>query len=225
MIKTCYNSLCKSLLYYVKGEFPSEWKKANIVPVHKKNDKDLLKSYRSFSLLPIFGKYFERIIYNNIFEYLTTNKLIPDNQSDFKLGDSCVNQLLSITHEIYRSLHNGLEVRGVFLDISKAFDKVWHEGLILNQYGISENLLPLIKCFLKNRKQRVVLNGQTSCWANVLADVSLGSILGPLFFLMYINDLSDDLSLNPKLFEDDISVFSVVHDKNTSAKELNNDLP
>ena len=126
-----------------KGENPSEWKKANVVPVHKKGDKQLLKNYRPISLLLIFGKNFEIIIYNNIFEYLTTNKLISDNQSGFKPGDSCIDQLLSITHEIYHSLDNGLEVRGVFLDISKAFDKVWHEGLILklNQYGISENLL------------------------------------------------------------------------------------
>ena len=89
----------------------------------QKSDKQSLKNYRPISLLPIFGKFFERIIYNNIFEYLTTNKLISDNQSGFKPGDSCVNQLLSITHEIYHSLDNSLEVRGVFLDISKAFVK------------------------------------------------------------------------------------------------------
>ena len=175
MIKICGKSLCKPLEMIFKscikkGEYPSEWKKANVVPVHKKGDKQLLKNYRPISLLPIFGKIFERIIYNNIFEYLTTNKLISDNQSGFKPGDSCVNQLLSITHEIYHSLDNGLEVRGVFLRISKDFGKVWHKGLILNlnQYGILENLLRLIKCFLKNRKQRVVLNGQTSSWTNVL---------------------------------------------------------
>ena len=175
LIKICGKSLCKPLEMIfksciIKGEYPSEWKKANVVPVHKKGDKQLLKNYRPISLLPIFGKIFERIIYNNIFEYLTTNKLISDNQSGFKPGDSCVNQLLSITHEIYHSLDNGLEVRGVFLHISKDFGKVWHNGLILNlnQYGILENLLRLIKCFLKNRKQRVVLNGQTSSWTNVL---------------------------------------------------------
>ena len=114
----------------------------------------------------------------------------------------------------------------MFLDISKAFDKVWHERLILklNQYGISENLLRLIKCFLKNRKQKVALNGQTSSWTNVLAGVPQGSILSPLFFLIYINDVSDDFSSNPKLFVDDAFIFSVIRDKNTSSKELNNDL-
>ena len=96
--------------------------------------------------------------------------------------------------------------------------------LKLNQYGISENLLCLIKCFLKNRKQGVALNGQKSFWTNVLAAVPQGSILSSLFSLIYIKDLSDDLSSNPKLFADDTSLFSVVHDKNTSAKELNNDL-
>ena len=130
----------------------------------QKSDKPSLKNYRPILLLPIFAKILERIIYNNIFEYLTTNKLISDNQSGFKPGDSCVNQLLSITHKVCHLLDICLEVKGVFLDISKAFDKVWHEGLKLklNQYGTSENLLCLIKCYLKKRKQRVVLNGQTS---------------------------------------------------------------
>ena len=131
MIKICGKSLCKPLEMIfksciIKGEYPSEWKKANVVPVHKKGDKQSLKNYRLISLLPIFEKIFERIIYNNLFEYLTTNKLISDSQSGFNPGGSCVNQLLSITHEIYDSLDNGLEVRGVFLDISKAYDKVWH---------------------------------------------------------------------------------------------------
>ena len=118
-------------------------------------------------------------------------------------------QFLSITQEIYHSLDNGLKITGVFLDIFKAFDKVWHEALILklNQYKISENLLYLIKCFLKNCKQRVVFNGQTSSWTNVLAGVPKGSILSPLFFFIYINDLSDDVSSNPELFVDDTSLF------------------
>ena len=143
MIKICCNSLCKPLEMIlkssvIKGEFLSELKKANVVPVHKKSNKQSLRNYRLISLLSTFVKIFKRIIYNNIFECLTINKLISDNQSDFKPGDSCINQFLSITHEIYHSLDNDLEGRGFFVDISKAFDKVWHEGLILklNQNGI-----------------------------------------------------------------------------------------
>ena len=121
----------------------------------------------------------------------------------------------------------GLEVRGVFLDISKAFDKVWHDGIIykLTQNGISGNLLNLLEDFLKERKQRIVLNGQVSTWKNINAGVPQGSILGPLLFLVYINDLTEGLTTNVKLFADDTSLFSVVHDTQTSAaNDLNKDL-
>ena len=135
---------------------------AYVVPVHKKSDKQILKNYRPVSLLPICGKVFERLIYNSLFEYFIENDLISPNQSGFKPGDSCTNQLISITHEIYQSFDDGFEVRGVFLDISKAFDKVWHNGLIykLKQNGVAGDLLDTLTNFLKERKQRVILNGQ-----------------------------------------------------------------
>ena len=102
----------------------------------------------------------------------------------------------------------------MFLDILKAFDKVWHEGLILklSRNGISGNLLYLLKDFLKYRKERVVLNGQNSSWKGITSGVPQGSILGPLLFLIYINDLPNGLSSNCKLFADNKSLFSVVHD-------------
>ena len=111
-----------------------------------------------------------------------------------------------------------LDVRAVFLDISKAFGEVWHQSLLykLKQNGISGNLLETLIDFLKDRKQRVVLNGQNSSWENVKAGVSQGS-LSPLLFLIYINDLSANLSTNVKLFADDTSLFSVVHDIATSS--------
>ena len=124
--------------------FFSMWlKKTNIVPIHKKGDKQTLKNYRPVSLLPICGKTFERLLFNEMFRFFLDNKLISTNQSGFKPGDSCMNQLLSITHEIYKSFDDGLEVRSVSLDISKAVDKVWHEGIIfkLNKNGISGDLL------------------------------------------------------------------------------------
>ena len=118
--------------------------------------------------------------------FFIENELISPNQSGFRPGDSCKNQLLAITHEIYKSFDNGFEVRGVFLDILKAFNRVWHEGLIfkLKQNGISGNLLNLLCDFLRNRKQRVLLNGQFSDLPDVRVGVPQGSILGPLLFLI-----------------------------------------
>ena len=176
MLQLCGNSICKPLELIFKqsmesGSFPSEWKKGNVVPIHKKDGKQCLINYRPVSLLPIRGKVFERLIFSEMFKFLIENELISPNQLGFKPGDSCTNQLLAITHEIYKSFDEGFEVRGVFLDISKAFDKVWHEGLIfkLKQNGISGNLINLLCDFLRNRKQRVLLNGQVSGWFDVKA--------------------------------------------------------
>ena len=166
-IKNSGFSICKPLEMVFKqcietGVFPSEWKKANIVPIHKKGDKQTLENYRIVPLLSICGKILERLLFNQMFNFFIENKLISLNQSGFKLGDSCTNQLLSNTHEIYESFDVGLEVRSVFLDILKAFDKVWHDGIIskLTQNLTSENLLNLLEDFLKERKQRVVLNSK-----------------------------------------------------------------
>ena len=112
-----------------------------------------------------------------MFSFFLANNLLAPNQSDFKPGDSCINQLLSITHEIYPSFDDGFEARSVFLDIFKAVDKLWHEGIIfkLKQNGISDDLLNILPDFLRNRKQRVTLNDQSSSWTNVNAGVPQGS--------------------------------------------------
>ena len=141
-------------------------------------------------------------------------ELLNPNQSGFRPSDSCINQLLAITHEIFEAFdcNPTLEVRSVFLDISKAFDKVWHEGLPykLRSMGISGNLYKLLENYLSGRLQRVLLNGQTSSWRPVLAGVPQGSILGPLLFLIYINDLPNELKSNAKLFADDTSLFTLL---------------
>ena len=160
-----------------------------------------------------------------MFTFFIENNLISPNQSGFRPGDSCVNQLLAITHDIYKSFDEGFEVGGVFLDISKAFYKVWHKGLLLklNQYVISGNLLKLLRDSLSCRKQRVVLNGQHSSWDKITAGVPQGSILGSLLFLIYINNLSNYISSN-FLFADYKSLFPAVNNIHTSATYLSQDL-
>ena len=129
MVEIFDKAICKPLDFIFSSciesrIFPPEGKKTNVVPIHIRDDKQNVKIYRPVSLLPILGKIFERLIYNEMYSFFTENDLISSNQSGFKQGDSCINQLLSITHDIYQSLDQGYEVRGVFLDISKAFDKV-----------------------------------------------------------------------------------------------------
>ena len=149
------------------------------------------------------------------------------NQSGFRHGDSTVNQLLYITHLIYTAFEEypTRETRAVFLDISKAFDKVLYDGLVfkLKTYGITGPLLLLIESYLSSRQQRVILNGKSSNWSFITAGDPQESVLGPLFFLIYINDLVD-LCSDTKLIADDTSLFTVVYDETEAAGQLNRDL-
>ena len=160
-------------------------------------------------------------------DFLGGNNLLNLNQSGFRPNDSCESQLLSIVY-IYSSFncHQSLEVRGIVLDISKVFDRVWHKGLLykIQSTGISGTSLKLIESFLSGRYQLVLMNGQASSWSPVLARVPQGSILGPLLFLIYMSDLSHNLSSTAKLFADGTSVFFIVHDIDQSRKQLNDDL-
>ena len=159
--------------------------------------------------------------------FFTTNNLITKNQSGFRSGDSTTNQLLTLVNEIHEPFdnRNSLEVRSVFLDISKAFDKVWHEGLIfkLKQNGVGGNVINLGN-YLSSRKQRVVINGQTSEYFPVESGVGQGSVLGPLLFLIYINDLEIGIKSKVNFFADDTMIYSVVHNPTLTASVLTHDL-
>ena len=211
------------------GIYPSIWKLANVTPIHKKNDKQIISNYRPISLLPICSKIFEKIIFNHLYNFFNTNNLITNKQSGFRPGDSTINQLLDLVDSIHQSFdaYPTLEVRAVFMDISKAFDKVWHDGLIfkLKQNGVSGSLLKLFEDYLSNRKQRVVLNGSASDYEDIRAGVPQGSVLGPLLFLIYINDLEENIKSQIRFFADDTMLFSTV-EKNpaTTANEINQDL-
>ena len=137
MLKLCDESIVLPLKYIYSNilrtsVYPSAWKLANVTPIFKKNDKQLVKNYRPISLLPICGKIFEKIIFEHLYAYLDEHQLITKNQSGFRPGDGTTNQLLYLVNEIHECFEDkkSIEVRAVFLDISKAFDKVWHQGLV-----------------------------------------------------------------------------------------------
>ena len=138
----------------VSSIYTDMWELANVIPIFKKGDKQLIKNDRPISLLPICGKIFEKIIFNNLYNYLNTNYLITKNQSGFCPGDSTTNQLLYLVNEIHLAFDEpkSLEVRAVFLDISKGFVKVWHDGLLfkVNQNGMNGSLLKLVENYIHN---------------------------------------------------------------------------
>ena len=137
MLKLCAPSICKLLFLLFKnclasGEFCNVWKKSNIVPVHKKGDKQSIKKYGPVSSLPICRKLMEKLMFKTVFNFIDTRNMLSVYQSGFRPSDSCLHQLILITHDIYNAFdaNLSLEVRGVFLDITKAFDGVWHKGLL-----------------------------------------------------------------------------------------------
>ena len=183
-------------------------------------------NYRPISLLNAEGKVFERLVFKHLFNHLQNNNILSSLQSGFIPGDSTVNQLMYLNHTFCEALDAGKEVRAVFCDLCKAFDRVWHAGLIhkLEAAGVAGEALVWFKDYLSDRRQRVVLPGASSDWAYIRAGVTQGSILGPLLFLVYINDIVEEIGSHMRLFADDTSLFIIVDDPATSAACLNTDL-
>ncbi len=220
-------ALCNIFQYSMDiGVFPESWKGANVSSVYKKLEDFVKSNYRPISLLSCISKVMERVVFNVIYDYCVVNGLFNDRNSGFKHGDSTVYQLTNIVHRIYKNMDDEFETCMVFLDISKAFDKVYHRGLLfkLRQIGICGSLLDWIESYISNRKQRVVVDGIHSPWKNTNAGVPQGSILGPLLFLIYINDISDNISSEVFIFADDTSLMRKITNVDSDFDILNQDL-
>ena len=189
-----------------EGQLPPSWKEANVTPIYKKGKRHIPGNYRPVSLTPMAGKCMERLIRDAIMTHMTENDLLSPKQHGFIKGRSCVTQLLAVLDSWTLALDEGGHIDTIYLDFAKAFDDtVPHQRMLtkLRGYGIKGRILTWIKAFLTNRRQRVVINGSRSSWADVTSGIPQGSVLGPVLFICYINDMPSSVQSSIYLFADD----------------------
>lgn len=204
------------------GLVPEDWKMAEVVALHKKGSRSDRANYRPISLTSISCKILESLIRDHIMEYLLTNGLLSNRQYGFAKGRSTMLQLLHMLDRWTEYLENGGQVDAIYTDFEKAFDKVPHRRLIskLRSYGISNKIIDWIQDFLHNRQHRVKINGSFSKWGKVTSGIPQGSVLGPLLFLIYINDLPDFCEEDSELylFADDAKLTRYIRDISDNIK-------
>ena len=208
-----------------EGNLPQRWKDAEVTPIFKKGKKSTPGNYRPVSLTSVLCKVTESIIRDHIMNHLYRNQLLTECQHGFVRSRSCITQLLECLDAWTDMLDQGGSIDVVYMDYAKAFDKVAHERLLrkLQGYGLTAQLIKWIRSFLSGRRQRVKTNGEVSEWADVVSVVPQGSVLGPVLFVCYINDLPEEIHTNVKLFADDTKVYADVSSSEES-KELQSDI-
>ena len=232
ILKVAALAISPSLTYIINHAiisccFPDDWKVARVLPFHKKGPRNLPDNYRPISILPAISKIIERILYDQLYDYLSANDILCERQFGFRRLHSTASALLDGTNSWYLNMDRKMFNLVVFLDLKKAFDTVNHEILLrkMEIYGVTGNALNLMKSYLTDRKQICQLNGVSSTENQIGCGIPQGSILGPLFFLLYINDLPECLrQTTPRLFADDTNLTATGKTVEEAERAMNGDL-
>ena len=195
-----------------QGKLPTDWKTANVSPVFKKGNRSSPANYRPISLTSVSCKILEHVIHSNIMSHFEAHDILTDSQHGFRKHRSCDTQLITTVNNLAKGLDKSEQIDAILLDFSKAFDKVAHSRLLLKleNYGVRGNLLKWVQDFLSGRTQQVVLEGSCSDTTPVTSGVPQGSVLGPLLFLAFINDLPSRVKSRTGMFADDCLLFRTI---------------
>ena len=210
-----------------EGYYPECFKVARVVPVFKGGDPTEFSNYRSVSVLPLLSQIFEKLIRARLVEFLDQNKVICQGQYGFRQGHSTAMAVLDMVERVRKAWSKGNAAIGVFLDLKKAFDTVDHTVLLskLEHYGVRGSALKLLTSYLADRKQYIMYGGEESAWGALECGVPQGSVLGPLFFLLYVNDMASvSKDLDMVLFADDTNAFAEGKDVNELIRRVNSGL-
>ena len=215
--KNCADIIGKALcdlfnLILSTGSFPEDWKTAKVIPVPKKGNSTKMDNYRPISILPAISKVFEKIIHQHLVKFLQLKEIISNSQFGFQKKLSTTNNLITFNYFIQKTLDAGNEVHAVFVDFRKAFDSVNHTLLIHKLYciGFHHCYIELLQNYLSNRYQYTFCNGYSSKTLPCIAGVPQGSLLGPMLFIIFINNISLKLTCNHLLFADDLKIYSTI---------------
>ena len=230
LLKECADELAPALTHVFiaslqQREVPQDWRRAIVTPLFKKGDRSTPSNYRPVSLTSISCKVLEHIVHHHIITHLDSRGILNETQHGFRKNRSCETQLIITIDDLAKCLNENGQTDAILLDFSKAFDKVPHARLRikLDYYGIRGQTLDWISSFLSDRSQNVVCGGSVSSSCNVASGVPQGTVLGPLLFLVYINDLPDQVKSTTRLFADDCLLYRRITSPE-DVKILQNDL-